>query len=127
MPTPLGIRRRVRRLLGLEVGAVTSQPRATVELTLVGPSGAEETALVEAGSTILAASGRLKRPIASGCSDATCGTCRVEVLSGSENLSPQADAERAALAANGHPAAYRQGCRAEILAGAVRARAFELV
>jgi ferredoxin len=98
-----------------------------VELTLEGPSGGRESCAVEAGSTILAASGRLKRPLASGCSDATCGSCRVEVLSGGENLAPPSEAERAALLGNGHPAAYRQGCRAEIVSGSVTVRGFEVV
>ncbi len=133
MATPLGIRRRIKRLLGIDPGPVTASadasppPPAPVGLTLVGPDGSEASCTAAPGSTILATSGKLRRPLASGCADSTCGTCRVEVLDGAEHLSPQDGRERATLRENGLPGAYRLACRAEIVTGNVKVRGFELI
>ncbi len=137
MPTPFGLRRRLRRLLGEDVPPVTAAPAtaptaaeaapARVRLTVVAPSGTEASCEAPAGSTVLAASAGLRRPLAAGCSDSTCGTCRFEVLDGGEGLTPQESRERATLRENGYDAGWRLGCRAELREGAVKVRAFELV
>jgi ferredoxin len=130
MPSPFGLRRRLKTLLGMDPGPVAAPPAAAprpppVHLVLVGADGAEESCSGPPGSTLLALSGALRRPIASGCSDSTCGTCRVEVLDGVERLTPQDGRERASLSESGHPAHLRLACRAEVGEGTVRARAFE--
>lgn len=128
MPTPFGIRRRIKRLLGWEVKSTA--PEAEVEkaqLLVVGPGGEEQRCSTAPGSTLLGASGNLKRPIASGCSDSTCGTCRVEVLEGGENLSSPHPREKATLKQNGHPTNYRLSCMATLDHGTVKVKAFELM
>lgn len=97
-------------------------------LVVVGPTGAEQSCEAALGSTLLAAAGALKKPISSGCSDSTCGTCRVEVLDGADVLSEQVARERATLKENGFPGTLRLACKAELVKqGSVRVKAFELV
>lgn len=127
MATPFGIRRRLKSLFGMEEKPAAAQSTEKISLTVVGPNGEENTASAAAGSTILAASGNLRRPIASGCAQGDCGTCRVEVLEGSENLTEQTERERNTLASNKHPLSYRLACRTEIEHGSCKVRAFELV
>jgi ferredoxin len=127
MPTPFGIRRRLKRLLGMDKEVAKEPEREKISVTVVGPDGAENTATTWAGASILSASGALRRPIASGCADSTCGTCHVDVLEGADNLSEQSPRERATLKENNHPASQRLACRAEVLHGAVKVKAYELV
>jgi ferredoxin len=132
MASPFGIRRRLKTLLGMDPGPIAAPPAAPprpdpVTLALVGGDGTDEPCSGPPGSTLLALSGMLRRPIASGCSDSTCGTCRVEVLDGAERLTPQDGRERATLQENGHPAHLRLACRAELREGTVRARAYERI
>lgn len=130
MPSPFGIRRRIKSLLGIAGNTPAPEPEVEPEkitLVLVGPKGDEQTVTTYAGSTILGASGQLRHPIASGCSDSTCGTCRVEILDGAENLSESTAREKGTLKESAHPAGYRLSCRTEILTGTVKVRAFELV
>lgn len=129
MPTPFGFRRRIKRLLGMPLDGQSGETAEVVkvQLTVVGPTGAEQHATVNAGVTLLQAAGALAKPISSGCSDSTCATCRVEVLEGAENLDEQTAKERATLKENGYPTNLRLACRAEILQGAVKVKAFELI
>jgi ferredoxin len=128
MATPFGIRRRLRRLFGipLETPAAAVQAPAPVTLTVVSVKG-EETKEAAAESTLLAISGKMKHPIASGCSDSSCGTCRVEVLEGGDNISGSDARERATLKENGYPSTLRLACRAELVGGSAKVKAFELV
>jgi ferredoxin len=107
---------------------VSAEP--TVEkgtLTVVGPTGEEQTCQTALGSSLLGASGNLKRPIASGCADSTCATCRVEVLEGADNLSAPHPRERATLKQNGQPTNLRLSCMTTLDRGTVKVKAFELV
>lgn len=128
MATPFGIRRRVKRLFGIPLDTAPAAEAAPppVSLTVVGPKG-EDTKQAPPESTLLAVSGKMRHPIASGCSDSSCGTCRVEVLEGAENLTAADARERATLKENGYPATLRLACRAELVAGAARVQAFEVV
>ena len=125
MPTPFGVRRRLKRILGMDAAASAAPRAERVAITVVGPKGEEQTGESPKGSTILAASGVLKRPIASGCADSTCGTCRVEVLEGGETLTKADARERATLKEGGFPITMRLACRVEI-DGPMKVRAFEL-
>lgn len=98
-----------------------------ISLVVVGPKGDEQSVTTWAGTTILGASGQFRHPIASGCSDSSCGTCHVEVLEGADNLSEATARELGTLKASNHPAGQRLACRTEILKGALRVKAFELV
>ncbi|MSQ00925.1 MAG: (2Fe-2S)-binding protein [Myxococcales bacterium] len=128
MPSPLGLRRRLGALFGFGAANATAVPDIPkVGITLVGPDGTEQITEAFAGSTLVGAGAKLKRPIATGCSESNCGTCRVEVLDGAENLSEQTAKERATLKENNFPTHFRLACRAELIQGSVKVRAFELI
>jgi len=67
------------------------------------------------GSTLVLASGTLQFPIETGCAEASCATCQVDVLSGGDQLTSRSDAEVKTLAKNGAPAERRLGCRAKVM------------
>ncbi len=132
--TPFRIRERLKKLLGLgptgssEGSASAAPPRPKVTLTVVDQAGEEQTFDGKAGDSPLFISGNMAKPIGSGCNDSSCATCRIEVLEGAENLSPQDARERATLEANEHdPDTFRLGCRTEILQGSVKVRAHEFL
>jgi ferredoxin len=128
MPTPFGIRRRIKRLFGLEQSNAPAEPEVPkVELLIVAPDGSEQKCSAAAGSSILGVSANAKRPISSGCADSSCGTCRVEVLEGAENLSAQAPRERATLKQSGHPMTLRLACTTSLDRGSAKVKAFELM
>ena len=128
MATPFGIRRRLKRLFGIPLDGGAEAAAAEVKVTLtVSSSRGDETNESVAGSTLLAISGRMKHPIASGCSDSSCGTCRVEVLEGADNLTGQEARERGTLKENGYPTTLRLACRAELVGGSAKVKAFEVV
>ena len=130
--TPFNIRKRLKDLLGLGGGSGSSSqkeaaPRERVTLIIVDGESKEESVQADAGSTFVYAASNMARPLDTGCADATCATCRVEILEGEENLSPQSPTERSCLTENKHSDELRLGCQAQILKGTVKARAFELI
>ncbi len=131
--TPFGIRKRLKKLIGFgggdasESGDAPRRDRPKISITLVSPDGGEETCEALANSSVLFATGNMAKPLGSGCADATCATCRCEVLEGEENLTPQSEAERACLESNKHPTTLRLGCQAEVRRGAVKIRGYEFV
>lgn len=130
--TPFGIRKRIKSLLGIDAPgqaeeAAPKKPKEKVTLVLVDANGEEQTYAGTPHMTPLYISGNMQKPIASGCNDSTCSTCRIEVLEGAENLSERDAREIRTLAENGRPAELRLGCRAEILRGTVKVRAFEFL
>ena len=128
MPSPFGIRRRLKELLGMGgAPAAAEPPPPKVGLVVVGPDGNEQATEAFIGTTVSSASTKLKRPIATGCSESTCGTCRVEVLEGGENLAEQTPRERATLKENNFSTSFRLACRAELVKDSVKVRAFELM
>ncbi len=128
MPSPFGIRRRLKKLLGMEAGpAEAKEVIPKVQFTVVGPDGAEQTTEADVGTTLIGATSRFKRPIATGCSEGSCGTCRVEVLEGAENITEQSARERATLKENNFPTSMRLACRTELVKGTVKVRAAELM
>jgi ferredoxin len=60
--------------------------------------------------------GRARAPVAFSCRSANCGTCRVEVLSGTELLDPPGEDERDELARLGD-GGLRLACQAVIRGG----------
>lgn len=131
MPTPFGIRRRIKRLLGLPVddqkAAVVEDAGPQITLVVVGPNGQEQSIDAPAGSTLAGASMKLQRPIATGCPDSTCGTCHVDILDGADNVSPMDGRERATLKTQGLPDGQRLACRATVSSGTVKVKAYELM
>ena len=132
--TPFRIRERLKKLLGLgrdeapeDLPPRREPPKITI--TLRDPEDNEETIQAPAGSTVLFATGNMAKPLGAGCADATCGTCRIEVLDGEEHLSPQSGRERATLKENGFSEDLRLGCQAQIQGEgvSVTARGYEFV
>ena len=128
MGSPFGIRKRLKSMLGL--GPKGPPPQPTPRFTLVLSNGAdrEETVEADVDQSLLLVSGNVATPLASGCSDSTCSTCRVEVLEGAEFLNAQSEQERTTLRANGREETLRLACAtlAE-RSGTVRARGFEFL
>lgn len=74
---------------------------------------------VEGGTTVLDACDARGVPMNSACGGfAACNTCRFEVLSGADGLSPQLPEEDAFLDAPGQ----RLGCQARVCGGVVAIR-----
>ena len=118
--TPFKIRRRIKSLLGMGASSAPSRPerpKYTVAFEL--PNG--DTFEVEAkeGDSLVLASGRGAYPIATGCADSTCGTCRVEILAGHEQLSSESTLEKQE---RGIDEALRLGCQTAVLGAGVRAK-----
>ena len=121
--TPFRIRARLKKLLGGSDPAASptpSVPRYTVEFELADGSTFQTQAKHE--DSLVLASGRGPNPIATGCSDGTCGTCRVEVLAGHDQLTPPTQHELETRASNGVPESERLGCQTLVLGEGVRVR-----
>ena len=121
--TPFKIRRRIKSLLGMGASSAPSRPerpKYTVAFEL--PNG--DTFEVEAkeGDSLVLASGRGAYPIATGCADSTCGTCRVEILTGHEQLSSEITLEKQTKQEQGIDEALRLGCQTAVLGAGVRAK-----
>jgi ferredoxin len=133
--TPFGIRKMIKKLLGLGgdksdspgSGAPVRKERPRVNLIVVDEEGMEQSVEGSANDSLVYISGNMGKPIGTGCSDATCGTCRVEVLDGEENLTPQEARERSTLKENGFSEELRLGCCALLREGGAKVRAFEFI
>jgi 2Fe-2S ferredoxin len=78
---------------------------------------------VEQGSAVIDACDEHAAPIPFCCRSAACGTCRVDVLEGSEHLLPPAQDELELLHAfDADPARTRLACQLRLQPGAVRVR-----
>ncbi|MEY4065256.1 MAG: hypothetical protein RIR26_1464 [Pseudomonadota bacterium] len=93
---------------------MSSQQRALVtfvidDLDVEVPSNTRLTDIVEASGA----------DITFGCRNGTCGTCRVRILEGMENLSPATAEERDFLAALNSPSEERLGCQFRVCGNVV--------
>jgi len=113
--TPWKLRARVRSLFGKSPTAPEDEPLPKYAVTYVLPNGEPQQAMAMKGSTLVLASGNLQWPIDTGCADAKCATCQVDVLSGGDQLTRRTDTEIATLEKNGAPAERRLGCRAKVM------------
>lgn len=125
--TPFNIRKRLKALLGLPPrrpapSRPTEPPKSRYPVRFVLPDGSDHVAEARHGDTLARVSGRGPSPIDTRCTDITCGSCQVEVLSGSDQLSPTNAAESAACRANQIPATHRLGCNTQILGPGVAVR-----
>lgn len=129
MPSPFRIRDRLKKALGLkspDAAKAADQPR--VHLVVVDSQGREQETDAPIGQTVLLSAGNLARPIASGCSDSSCSTCRIEVLEGDDLLNPKAAHEATTLRANQRPDHLRLACLATVTRpGTLKVRAHELL
>ena len=124
--TPFGIRKKLKKLMGLDAGSggggtsAPEIPRYTVTFEL--PDGNSYQAQAKEGDSLVLTSGRGSDPIASGCADSTCGTCRVDVLEGDGQLTPESEAEAKTKSENNIPREQRLGCQAGVLGEGVKVR-----
>jgi ferredoxin len=123
--TPFGIRSRLRGLFGLD-GVSPSKSDAPVrksyQVTFECPDGSEFTTTAKEGDSLVLAAGRGPQPISTGCTDGTCGTCRVHILAGSESLTEVEGHETRTKADVGVPSDQRLGCHTGVLGSGVRVR-----
>ncbi len=126
--TPFRIRARIKKLLGLDRPAPPPRPAVPRHpVVFHTPDGGSYTAEGKRGDLLTMISGRGPQPVATGCADSSCGTCAVEVLAGSSQLSPEDERETATKAANGVPAHLRLACRAALLGPGVELRVLRVL
>ncbi len=127
--TPFGIRKRLKKLLGLDSSSsrppAPAVPRHTVRFEL--PDGTSYEAKGKPGDTLSRISGRGPRPLATGCADTTCGTCAVEVLDGLDQVTAPSDHEIQTKAANGVPDDRRLACATAITGEGVVVKVFAIL
>lgn len=115
------IRRRVKRALGRDA----PEPEPSYQVALELPDGSVHEVRAEHRYTLVMASQTLETPIATGCPDGGCGTCRVEVLSGMSSLSTPTEAERDSFALGQERdmgPGERLACHARVEGGGVRVK-----
>lgn len=88
----------------------------TVELAQ-SPAGPARTVTAERGGRLLDLCDDARAPVVFGCRAARCTTCRIEVESGADLLTPPAAEEAALLASIEAPKAVRLACQAVVRAG----------
>lgn len=127
--TPFGIRKRLKKLLGLEAPSPQPQappaPRYEVKFEL--PDGTSYTAKGKSGDTLSRISGRGPRPLATGCADTSCGTCAIEILSGHDRITEASDHELNTKAANNVPDERRLACATAITGEGVVVKVFAIL
>lgn len=103
-----GVRARLKRALSRE-----SRPSGPARVRFEGDqSGVVE---VEDGATLLSAALALNLDVNHYCGGyCSCGTCRVEVVSGAENLSKTLGNEEMVLGSSNHSAGDRLACQARV-------------
>ena len=89
-------------------------PTVFFEGNMFGPDCRAE---VAQGTRLVDVCDRVQAPVPFSCRSATCGTCRVEVLEGTELFEPRESAEAELFEALGDPPTYRLACQATIGGG----------
>jgi ferredoxin len=124
--SPFGIRNKLKSLLGASGASNKAAPvreqRPRFAVTFVLPDGSEYNADASQHDSLVMTSNRGPKPIATGCADGTCATCRCEVLAGGDMLSPPDDHETKTKRINNVDAALRLGCQTAVLGHGVKVR-----
>jgi len=121
--TPFGIRKKIKALLGLSSPPAPKKPeRPRYTVTFQLPNGEDYLVEAKEGDSLVLASGRGAYPIATGCSDGSCATCRVEVLEGADNLSQADEFEISTIERNNVDSSLRLGCQSAVLGENLRVR-----
>jgi ferredoxin len=103
-----GVRARLKRALSRE-----RRPSGPARVRFEGVQSGVVEVEVEAGETLLSAALALNLDVNHYCGGhCSCGTCRVEVVSGSENLSKTLGNEEMVLGSSHHSAGDRLACQA---------------
>ena len=121
--TPFKLRKRLKAILG-RGGSPAPQPPAlpTYGVRFICPDGETYSVTAKEGDSLVLAAGRGPQPINSGCSDGTCGTCRVDVVSGEESLTQADGYENKTKIQVGVPEHQRLGCQTGIIGAGVEIR-----
>ena len=129
--TPFGIRKRIKRLLGLETSSAASAPRRPeaprFDVRFELPDGTSYEAKGKAGDPIARISGRGPRPLSTGCADTSCGTCAVEILEGADQITPESEHEVRTRQANKVPDGRRLACATAITGAGVVVKVFTVL
>ena len=121
--TPFKIRKRLKTLLGMGSSPTPQAPALpTYEVRFDCPDGESYTVTGKEGDSLVLAAGRGPQPINTGCSDGTCGTCRVDVIAGEESLTAADGHEKQTKADVGVPEHQRLGCQTGIIGAGVVVR-----
>ena len=124
--TPFGIRKKLKSLLGMGDTPAAAAPKEqevpTYTVNFILPDGTDYNAKAKEGDTLVMSSNRGAAPIATGCADGTCGTCRVEVVLAHDQLTPETEHERATKLANNVPREFRLGCQTGVLGEGIRVK-----
>jgi ferredoxin len=127
--TPFGIRKRLKKLFGLEAAPPKPKappaPRYEVQFEL--PDDTSYTAKGKSGDTLSRISGRGPRPLATGCADTSCGTCAVEIIEGVDMVTEASEHELLTKAANQVPEQYRLACATAITGEGVVVKVFAIL
>lgn len=93
---------------------------------MLGEDGARFELVLALGERVMDARDEQGGPLAFSCRGATCGVCRVRVVSGGALLEPPGEEERETLLRLGAPAEERLACRlkAASCSGTVEVRPF---
>ena len=127
--TPFGIRKMLKSLLGMGEAekAPAPPPVPRYKVTFELKDGTSYEADCKSTDTLVLASGRGPKPIATGCGDGTCGTCQVEVLAGADQLTPCDTHETNTKKENNVPEDYRLGCQVGVLGEGVRVKVINVL
>lgn len=121
--TPFGIRKKLKSLFGLDKKQEQSKPqRPKHVITFELSNGTSYQVEGKEGDSLVLVSGRGPYPIATGCADGTCATCKVEILEGIDNLSQPDEYEEKTKTENGVESHLRLGCQAAVLGPGIKAR-----
>ena len=86
------------------------------------PNGEEVEAKAKEGDSLVLAAGRTAYPISTGCTDCSCGTCRIEVLAGEDSLTRELDRETETKKNNDVPEDFRLACQTAVIGSGVKIR-----
>ena len=121
--TPFRIRARLKQMLGLDQSSAPERPAVPrFPVTFELPDGSTYETMAKKEDSLVLASGRGPNPIATGCSDGSCGTCRVVVLEGADLLTEATEHERVTKKTAGVPDSERLACQTLVLGEGVRVR-----
>ena len=121
--TRFGIRKKLRRMFGSNTTqAEPTVSRPVFEVAFECPDGSSYVASAKEGDSLVLTAGRGIQPISSACTDGTCGTCRVDVLDGTEALTVASEHEEKTKADVGIPNQQRLGCHTGVIGPGVRVR-----
>lgn len=122
--TPFGIRKKIKQLFGWDNGPnpPSAPPRPQYPVLFVLPDGKEVEVNAKEGDSLVLTASRSAYPISTGCTDCSCGTCRVEILEGAASLTQEMSRETETKKKNDVSNEYRLGCQTAIIGTGVKVR-----